>query len=165
MTARPNSISRKGGSPVHKVLICLAVAGALAVLGPAPAALAQSDDVTSLRGGTELPETGVAPDVRRQNTDSGRFSRAYRQQPPLIPHKIDAYEIDLKVNQCMRCHDWPYNVEEGAPKISETHYIDRDGVALDKVARTRWFCNQCHVPQVNARPLVDNTFRSAIEVE
>ena len=118
-----------------------------------------------MRGDKDVEDTGAAPEVRRQNTDSGRLSRAYRQQPPLIPHKIDSYEIDLKVNQCMRCHDWPYNVQEGAPKISETHYTDRNGVALDRVAGTRWFCTQCHVPQVNARPLVDNTFESAIDVD
>lgn len=150
---------------MYKILICLTLVAGLATLAAAPAALAQSDDMVSLRGSAELPETIAAPDVRRQNTDPGRFSRAYRQQPPLIPHKIDAYEIDLKVNQCMRCHDWPYNVEEGAPKISETHYFDRQGVALDEVSRTRWFCTQCHVPQVNARPLVENSFRSAVEVE
>ena len=42
--------------------------------------------------------------------------------PPLIPLRVDKYEIDLKVNQCLRCHDWPYNVQENATKISETHY-------------------------------------------
>ena len=150
---------------MHKLLTCLTFAGAIFALGVTAEVAAQADDVSSLRGATTLPETARAPDLRRQNTDPGRFGRAYRQQPPLIPHKIDAYEIDLKVNQCMRCHDWPFNVEEGAPKISETHYFDRQGVALDEVSRTRWFCTQCHVPQVNARPLVENEFRSAIEVE
>lgn len=145
------------------VWACLLVPALLALALSANSAPAQ--EPTSLRGDKAVEDTGPAPEVRRLNTDSGRLSRAYRQQPPLIPHKIDAYEIDLKVNQCMRCHDWPYNVEEGAPKISETHYTDRNGVALDRVSGTRWFCTQCHVPQVNARPLVDNTFESAIDVE
>ncbi len=57
------------------------------------------------------------------------------------------------------------NASIGAPKVSETHYLDRNGVALDQVARSRWFCKQCHVPQADARPLVDNTFKSAAEVE
>lgn len=144
-------------------LITLALVGLLTA--GAWAAQAQDNSIQSLRGPTEVDEINEAPDVLKQNTDPRRFSRAYRQQPPLIPHKIDAYEIDLKVNQCMRCHDWPRNVEEGAPKISETHYIDRDGVALDHVARTRWFCTQCHVPQANASALVGNSFRSAIDVE
>jgi cytochrome c-type protein NapB len=91
--------------------------------------------------------------------------RAYRQQPPMIPHRIDRYQIDLRVNKCLGCHDWPNNVEEGAPKVSETHYVSREGIALDHVARTRWFCTQCHVPQANTRPLVSNSFKSSRELD
>jgi cytochrome c-type protein NapB len=123
----------------------------------------QSSDVKSVRG-TAIEETTPAPTTYKQNT-TGRFKRAYRQQPPMIPHKISGYQIDLKVNKCMSCHDWPNNVEQGAPKISETHYFDRQGVALDHVARTRWFCTQCHVPQSNAAALVPNSFKSALDVD
>lgn len=148
---------------IHRKTIAVAVcaAGLLAAAG----VLAQGAGVTSLRGDTPLTEAVPAPEVRKQATDGGRFDRAYRQQPPLIPHRIDRYQINLKVNQCMRCHDWPYNVDEGAPKISETHYVDRSGIALDRVAGTRWFCTQCHVPQAQARALVENDFKSAIDVE
>ncbi|MCP5153389.1 MAG: nitrate reductase cytochrome c-type subunit [Ectothiorhodospiraceae bacterium] len=118
-----------------------------------------------MRGAIAIPDANAASPVMKQNTDRTQLGRAYRQQPPLIPHNIEKYQISLKVNQCMACHDWPNNVREGAPKISETHYIDRDGVALDHVARTRWFCNQCHVPQVAAQPLVENQFKSATEVK
>ena len=134
-------------------------------LGLQHTAQAQSPEVQSLRGFATLPQTNAPPDVKRQNTDAGRFSRAYRQQPPLIPHRIDHYQIDLRVNKCLQCHDWPHNVQENAPKISETHYTNREGVALDHVARNRWFCTQCHVPQANARALVDNRFKSAVELE
>jgi len=126
--------------------------------------IGQDPGVQSLRGLTAIEEMPDAPDIRQQSTDR-QFGRAYRQQPPLIPHQVKKYQINLKVNQCLRCHDWPYNVEENAPKISETHYVDRRGVALDKVTRLRWFCTQCHVSQVQARPLVPNTFRSAFETE
>lgn len=143
----------------------LAVLVSVMSLGLAATALAQDQALQSLRGDAPVTEAPPAPDVKKQNTDPARFGRAYRQQPPLIPHKIDRYQINVKVNQCMRCHDWPYNVQEGAPKISETHYMNREGVALDHVSRTRWFCTQCHVPQVNARALVENTFESAIDVD
>jgi len=136
-----------------------------AVAVPALTLEAQTLEPLSLRGDAPMDEAPPAPEVKKQNVDPDRFTRAYRQQPPLIPHRIDRYQINVKVNQCLRCHDWPYSVEEGAPKVSETHYIDRNGVALDKVARIRWFCTQCHVPQVNARALIDNTFKSAIDVE
>jgi len=128
-----------------------------ACLGASPV---PAQEVRSLRGVTGIEDTGNAPEVYNIE-ESRRVERNYRQQPPLIPHRIDKYQIDIKVNQCLRCHDWPGSAEAGAPKISETHYVDRDGVALDQVARTRWFCNQCHVPQHNAPPLVRNTFEPA----
>lgn len=140
-------------STVSKTLIGVLVGAAYFAM----AGMAGAQDVQSLRGGTALDEGGHTPKLHQQNT-SGRFTKAYRQQPPLIPHKIDRYQVNLKVNQCMRCHDWPGNVDAGAPKISETHYISRDGVALDHVARTRWFCTQCHVPQANAPALIGNNF-------
>ena len=150
---------------MRKKLILLTVACSAIAWSALAVAQNLSASPNSLRGEGAVEETLPADEIKRLNTDAGRFTRAYRQQPPLIPHRIDTYQIDLKVNQCMRCHDWPYNVQEGAPKISETHYIDRQGVALDQVARTRWFCTQCHVPQVHARELVGNDFQSAIEVE
>ena len=115
-------------------------------------------ELKSLRGDVGIEELDSASAEAFRFTEGQRMERAYRQQPPLIPHAIDKYEIDLKVNQCLRCHDWPYNVKENAPKVSETHYTARDGTRLDTVAGTRWFCTQCHVPQADAQPLVENTF-------
>lgn len=141
--------------------VCKAFTGALTALAVLVfAGVTSAQEIKSLRGSAGIDEGDAATKVYQQDT-SGRFTKNYRQQPPLIPHKITNYEIDLKVNQCMRCHDWPGNVEANAPKISETHYIDRNGVALDRVARTRWFCTQCHVPQANAPALVGNTFEPA----
>ncbi|MEZ5931015.1 MAG: nitrate reductase cytochrome c-type subunit [Alphaproteobacteria bacterium] len=125
---------------------------------------AASQEVKSLHGDLDIDQENGAVDIAQQNT-AGRFERAYRQQPPLIPHRIEGYEIDLKVNQWLSCHDWPNNVEQGAPKVSETHYVSRDGVALDRVARTRWFCTQCHAPQANTPELVRNSFKNANDVD
>jgi len=44
--------------------------------------------VTSLRGQTSLDEGQGAADITKQKTGH-RFTRNYRQQPPLIPHKIE----------------------------------------------------------------------------
>ncbi|MCW2282260.1 cytochrome c-type protein NapB [Rhodoblastus acidophilus] len=121
--------------------------------------------VKSLRGDVGLEEVNPAPDVVKQQTPSdGQFGRAYRQQPPLIPHRIDGYQVSRDFNKCMSCHDWPANVKAGAPKVSETHYVDRQGNRLDKIAGTRFFCTQCHVPQADAKPLVNNVFENATEV-
>lgn len=119
-------------------------------------AFAQSaDGVSSLRT-NDVSEPAVVEDVFHQ--DESRFTRNYRQQPPLVPHSIDQYQIDLKANRCLSCHDWTVAGERKAPTLSMTHYQDRDGNQLDVVAGTRWFCNQCHVPQADAPALVKNTF-------
>ncbi|MNG15366.1 Periplasmic nitrate reductase, electron transfer subunit precursor [compost metagenome] len=44
--------------------------------------------------------------------------------------------------------------------ISITHYMDRDGQALAAVSPRRYFCNQCHVPQADVKPLVGNNFET-----
>lgn len=121
--------------------------------------------VKALGGEQALNQINPAPDVIRQSTPDGGFGRAYRQQPPLIPHQVDRYQITATNNACMNCHDWPGNVEAKAPKVSETHYVDRQGARLDKIAGTRYFCQQCHVPQADARPLVGNSFMNSTEVK
>lgn len=119
----------------------------------------------SLGGERSLEQTNTAPDIEKQSVPAGGFGRVYRQQPPLIPHKVDGYQVSTTNNACMNCHDWPGHVEAKAPKASETHYVDREGIRLDKIAGTRYFCQQCHVPQADAKPLVTNTFLNATQVK
>lgn len=121
---------------------------------------AGADQVKPLPGSAPLTEINAAAPVLAVK-EGAPVERNYRQQPPLIPHRIDRYEIDRNVNQCLRCHDWPDNARENAPMVSVSHYLDRDGNKLDRVSSGRWFCVQCHVPQADARPLVDNTFHPA----
>lgn len=140
-----------------------AIAVAVISVMSVDSAVAQDGVVQSLRGSTLIDEGVGAVDIPRNNTGK-RFTRNYRQQPPLIPHRVEKYQIDLKANQCMGCHDWPQNVDANAPKISETHYVSPTGVRLNKVSGSRWFCNQCHVPQAQAQALVPNTFTSSSDM-
>ncbi|MFW8637339.1 nitrate reductase cytochrome c-type subunit [Cribrihabitans pelagius] len=112
-------------------------------------------NVQSLRG-ADIQATLPADDFHQQM--KGRAGRNYRQQPPIVPHSTGQYQIDLRTNQCLSCHDWTNAGDRGAPTLSMTHYLDRSGAQMDTVAGTRWFCNQCHVPQANAPALVGNTF-------
>ncbi|MCK8464706.1 nitrate reductase cytochrome c-type subunit [Aliiroseovarius sp. S1339] len=137
-----------------KKTIITALVGSALLVG---AANAQSS-VETLRDGT-LDE--AIPANRSYGLDEKRFTRNYRQQPPLIPHAVDQYQVDLKTNRCLSCHDWTTAGERSSPTLSMTHYLDRDGNQLDTVAGTRWFCSQCHVPQVDAPALVDNTFKAS----
>ncbi|MEW5729511.1 MAG: nitrate reductase cytochrome c-type subunit [Pseudomonadota bacterium] len=120
---------------------------------------AVAEEVKSIRG-SAVNTPDAAPEIYRVQQGI-KLERAYRQQPPLVPHEVDKYQVDLKVNQCLRCHEWPYSDTEKAPKISDFHYMDRNGVRQDVINGNRYFCTQCHVPQVDAKPLVDNEFKPA----
>ena len=119
-----------------------------------------AEDVTSLRGIGAIDEHSAAPRIIPWQAERGPITRDYVQQPPLIPHKIEGYEIDLKVNKCLTCHSWANYQQAKATKISATHFRDRDGIDLANVSARRYFCTQCHVPQAETAPLVENTFES-----
>ena len=126
--------------------------GALAVT-------AYAADAPRLTGTTPPVETTPAPPLAREvNTEGRRTMRNYPEQPPVIPHAIEGYQLSLATNRCLTCHRRQYIEASGAPMISVTHYMDRDGQMLADVAPRRYFCTQCHVAQTDAQPLVDNTF-------
>ena len=138
---------------IRKVaLLVVCSAAALAALSE----IVLSQSVTSLRGAA-VDEPVVTAEI--PGTVDRRMQRNYRQQPPIIPHSVEQYQMDLRVNQCLACHDWTQAGERDAPTLSMTHYLDRNGVELDQIAGTRYFCRQCHVPQADVLPLVENTFQ------
>ena len=118
-----------------------------------------SAEVTSLRGLSELDQDSRAPEHKRYAKDGEPISRDYVQQPPLIPHTINRYKVNLNANKCLSCHSWTNYKEAKATKISQTHFEDRDANVLANISARRYFCTQCHVPQVEAQPLVENTFQ------
>ena len=117
-------------------------------------------DVESLRGEAVAKES-VKPAKAKPVVVQGGIERNYKIQPPIIPHKIDKYRITLRNNGCMKCHSPKTYKKEKAPKVGDSHFLDRNGKRLDKVAKRRYFCNQCHIPQLNAKPLVENEFVGA----
>ncbi|MDO5631078.1 MAG: nitrate reductase cytochrome c-type subunit [Paracoccus sp. (in: a-proteobacteria)] len=140
-----------------KLVVLAGVSATAILLTLTGLATAQSSgEVRTLRG-ADVQQVLPADDIHRQL--EGRMSRNYRQQPPLVPHSIDQYQIDMRNNQCLACHDWTNAGERGAPTLSMTHYQDREGNQLDQIPGTRWFCNACHVPQANAPDLVRNIFQ------
>ena len=119
-------------------------------------ALAQRSPLRPAPGFTEV---APAPPIAADIADDVRKQRNYPDQPPVIPHSIRDYNIDLNSNKCLTCHSRKFTEQSQAPMISITHYQDRDGNFLGQVAPRRYNCTACHVPQTNARPLVENTFR------
>ena len=125
--------------------------------GLATAALA-ADPIATLRGETPTTAEPEPPRMTGFDDSDQRRVRNYPEQPPVIPHDIEGYRIDLKSNKCLACHARARTGESGAPMVSITHFMDRDGQFRAAVTPRRYFCNQCHVSQRNVQPLVENTF-------
>jgi len=143
--------------PTRNLTMPLVVALSFGTLG-GPSAYAQN--VQSLRGAdVSAPERNS--ENFRVRPDGPPIQRDFVQQPPVIPHKVEGYEVSMNFNKCMDCHSWSRYQEFKATKVSLTHFKDRDGGELSNVSPRRYFCLQCHVSQTDARPLVDNTFKRA----
>lgn len=82
----------------------------------------------------------------------------YVNQPPMIPHSVEGYQVTTNTNRCLQCHGVESYRTTGAPRISPTHFMDSDGKVGAEVAPRRYFCLQCHVPQADTAPIVGNTF-------
>ena len=134
-------------------IIGLALLVAAPLIGTSMAA-----DAPRLTGPTPFTEEMPAPPMRREVADDLRRQRNYPDQPPVIPHSIQGYQLDLNSNRCMTCHARQYTEISQAPMISITHYMDRDGNFLAGLAPRRYNCTACHVQQTNAPPLVENRF-------
>ncbi len=65
-----------------------------------------------------------APPFPRPVTDDKRVMRNYPEQPPVIPHSIENYQLTLRANRCLDCHRREYTEGSGAPMISVTHFMD-----------------------------------------
>lgn len=109
--------------------------------------------------GVDITATDPAGDGTRYAPDRSPLPRDFVQQPPLIPHTIEGYIVSKEFNKCMDCHAWSRAGEAKATKISITHFKSREGAEMSSVSPNRYFCNQCHVSQTDAKPLVDNTFK------
>jgi len=117
-----------------------------------------------------------------------KIERSYVNAPPLIPHSVEGLlPITAASNQCLGCHMPDVAKSVGATPIPESHFTDfRPKTTLDKeghivkdgkvvkntsdikIAKfrkmkklnpARYNCSQCHVPQANVKPLVENTFK------
>lgn len=111
-----------------------------------------------LRGPTPLHEVAPAPRLTPFRNTAEKEVRNYPEQPPVIPHSIEGYQVDLNGNRCLACHARSRTGESQATMISITHFMDRDGQFLAAVSPRRFFCTQCHVPQHESRPPVANDF-------
>lgn len=116
-----------------------------------------ANTVSSLRPAA-IDKEPTPPPLLNYINDDTKKQRNYPMQPPVIPHRIDGYQTDLYANKCLSCHARKRTSESQAPMVSVTHYMDRDGNFRADISPRRYFCNQCHVAQTNAKPTVENMF-------
>jgi cytochrome c-type protein NapB len=130
----------------------------VATIAAATSTLAAETLTSGLRGPTALNDEGPAPPMTPMRNTAEREVRNYPEQPPVIPHSIDGYQIDLNSNKCLTCHARARTAESQAPMVSITHFMDRDGQFLASISPRRFFCTECHVPQNVTNPPVSNDF-------
>lgn len=125
-------------------------------------AWAGENNLRSLRGDLPLEAASAQTSAKVWQGGDGKIQRSFVQQPPLVPHLIEGFTIDLEGNSCLNCHNWNSEMP-GATRVAVSHFVNRDDQALSNISPNRYFCTQCHVPQKDAKPLISNTFKALAE--
>ena len=160
--ARPAMRGLAAFTGILALVVVAVTVSAVSIAGPRSGTVetTEADALATLRGSAINMEQTPPRMGKEVNTDL-RPVRNYPEQPPTIPHKTRGYKINLKVNKCLSCHSRRAVEQSQAPMVSVTHFMDRDGQVLASVTPRRYFCSQCHVPQLDAKPLVANDFVDA----
>lgn len=128
------------------------------------ASFALGQNVPELSGAAQPMESIPAAPLEKFVADDVRLMRAYPEQPPIIPHSIEGYQLSVNANRCLSCHKRENSLGADAPMISVTHYMTRETQMLADVSPRRYFCTQCHVPQADTSPLIMNDFTDMSEM-
>ncbi|GHE87199.1 nitrate reductase cytochrome c-type subunit [Thalassotalea profundi] len=120
--------------------------------------IAENHNIATLRASTSIDTQATPSPIANVINKDIKQARNYPMQPPVIPHKTRNYEVNLNSNKCMSCHSRSRTEESQAPMVSVTHFMDRDGNFLAEISPRRYFCNQCHATQTDAKLLVENDF-------
>lgn len=145
-------------------LALVALSASAFYLTATPPALSAESGIHSMRG-VDVQVSDQAPEEKvnlgKRPGSQKPIARTFEQQPPVIPHAMENFdEISLEENQCMTCHGPEKFKEKKAPKIGDSHFRNQQtGKIMKQVSNARHNCVQCHVPQVDAPPLVENTFK------
>lgn len=143
-----------------KTTLKLSLAAVLSVA----ACWSMAQPVSSMRGSevsasdtapAEQPYLGSKPGAQKV------IARTFKEQPPLIPHKVDGFDdINATDNACLDCHINDNFRGQKIPRAGKSHFVQTaDAKAPPELNMQRWQCNSCHVPQVDAKPLVENSFK------
>ena len=123
--------------------------------------------VQTLRG-ADAAATDQAPEEReylgKKPGAQKNIARTFVGQPPLIPHAVENFdEVTLEENQCLSCHGPDTYKKKNSPRVGDNHF--RDGKPTGELSMAHHTCQLCHAPQVDAKPLVQNTFKGVVEAK
>jgi cytochrome c-type protein NapB len=124
---------------------------------------ASYEPLTSMRG-ADVIAADAAPAAKdyagKRPGTQPVVARTFSTQPPVIPHAVANFDdINLTENQCLDCHGLDNYVKKNSPKLGDSHFV-AGGKTFDA---SRHICTSCHVPQVDAPPLVENRFTGNIK--
>lgn len=117
--------------------------------------------------GAEVPAPDRAPEIKTYGEkipgvgQPQLITRTFVGQPPLVPHAIDKYvPLTAEENACMDCHQTEEIRGQKIPQIGISHFSKSVKTKAGKPAleMSRFQCDSCHVPQVDAQPLVESRF-------
>jgi cytochrome c-type protein NapB len=145
------------GEGIVKRLLMAAASALLALSVHAQTAAPAFND--AMRGPVPITDSTLPPRLTNAVNDDVQPPRNYDTQPPIIPHRVDGYQVDRNFNKCLDCHARGKTEVSQAVPVSSTHYRDRNNKVLDHVSTRRYFCLQCHVAQEAVAPLVGNSFK------
>lgn len=93
-----------------------------------------------------------------------RFERSFENAPPMIPHSVEGLlPITTANNTCVGCHMPEVASAVGAVAVPHSHLFDlrNDKDLGGQLSNARFNCSQCHAPQVDRDPAVQNRFSAA----
>jgi len=156
----------------RKGLIVAAIATILAfstgpVAGGAQDQREREEDESGIRKGSIYEEEKIEPEhgvySKTEPGKSKRIERAFENSPPLIPHDLTGMlPLAETNNACLNCHMPETARGIGATPMPGSHFYDMDtGKDLGgKLDGKRYFCLECHVPQVNLPEPIKNQFKA-----
>lgn len=147
-------LSKKTASFAIATLIA-SIIGCASTSGPAPM---RGADVTAPDRAPEIKTYAEKlPGVGQPKL----IARTFVGQPPMVPHSIEKYvPLTAEENACLECHITDELRGQKVPKIGESHFSKtvKTKAGTPAVEMSRFQCDTCHVPQVDAPPLVDSKF-------
>jgi cytochrome c-type protein NapB len=140
--------------------IVATVIGCATTLPPAPM---RGSDVSAPDKAPDLkPYAEKTPGVGQAKL----IERTFVGQPPMVPHSIEKYvPLTVEENACMECHQTTEIRGQKIPQIGTSHFSKTAVTKAGKpvLEMSRFQCDSCHVPQVDAKPLVESGFVGVVK--